>query len=206
VKSFPTVGYWLSLVPVLPALREVVGDFCCRVLTEYFGRYRTADRADARDRVDPATLLRFMQVAQEEDPLGRLHRGGLGGVPSFLRGANTGDWGEDTKLEAVPVEGPAVEGDQGVASPPVPTRPATHEVILRNLLQSPVVRQDLGIVRAEPSAIGAARVPVSDVAPPETSPEHLAALAERVTSLERELAELRKPAPRKRTTRPKPTE
>ena len=80
VKSFPTVGYWLSLVPVLPALREALGEFCCRVLTEFFGRYSTADRADARDRVDPATLLRFIQVAQEEDPLGRLRTGGLGGT------------------------------------------------------------------------------------------------------------------------------
>ncbi len=36
VKSFPSVGYWLSLVPVLPALRWLIGKFCCSILPDLF--------------------------------------------------------------------------------------------------------------------------------------------------------------------------
>ncbi|MFC5175302.1 DUF6519 domain-containing protein [Nocardioides taihuensis] len=222
VKSFPTVGYWLSLVPVLPALRQVLGDFCCRVLTEYFGRYSTADRADARDRVDPARLLRFLQVAQDEDPLGRWRGSGLGSATSFLRGANSGDWGEESTPAAAPpdVQPGVEEAPTTPGAAPVFTRPATHEVILRNLLQSPVIREDLGIVRAQPAITGTERTLATGevsrgvalrrtVAPdtaPDTSPEHLAALTERVSSLEQQIAALTKPAPKKRATRSKPTE
>jgi hypothetical protein len=37
VKSFPTVGYWLSLVPIVPLLHFVVEKFCCAALPEHFG-------------------------------------------------------------------------------------------------------------------------------------------------------------------------
>jgi len=37
VKSFPTVGYWMSLVPIVPLLHWVAEKFCCSVLPEYFG-------------------------------------------------------------------------------------------------------------------------------------------------------------------------
>jgi hypothetical protein len=32
VKSFPTYSYWLSTVPVLPALKQVFEKFCCFVV------------------------------------------------------------------------------------------------------------------------------------------------------------------------------
>jgi DNA-binding beta-propeller fold protein YncE len=37
VKSFPTVGYWLSPVPIVPLLHWVVEKFCCAALAEHFG-------------------------------------------------------------------------------------------------------------------------------------------------------------------------
>jgi hypothetical protein len=37
VKSFPTVGYWLSLVPIVPLLHWVAEKFCCAALPEQFG-------------------------------------------------------------------------------------------------------------------------------------------------------------------------
>jgi hypothetical protein len=40
VKSFPTVGYWMSLVPVMPLLRRWVEQLCCMILPELFGRYQ----------------------------------------------------------------------------------------------------------------------------------------------------------------------
>jgi hypothetical protein len=39
VKTFPTVGYWLSVVPVLPLLRELGTMFCCALLPDLFGRF-----------------------------------------------------------------------------------------------------------------------------------------------------------------------
>ena len=43
VKSFPAVGHWLSLVPVLPFLDLLVELFCCWVMPDTFGRYAAAD-------------------------------------------------------------------------------------------------------------------------------------------------------------------
>jgi hypothetical protein len=37
VKSFPTVGYWLSLIPILPLLHMFVEKICCMALPERFG-------------------------------------------------------------------------------------------------------------------------------------------------------------------------
>jgi hypothetical protein len=37
VKSFPTIGHWLSLVPIVPLLHWVVEKICCTALPEYFG-------------------------------------------------------------------------------------------------------------------------------------------------------------------------
>jgi hypothetical protein len=41
VKSFPTMGYWLSLVPVAPVISWAVEQFCCMVLPDLFGRVAT---------------------------------------------------------------------------------------------------------------------------------------------------------------------
>jgi hypothetical protein len=36
VGSFPTWGYWLSLVPIIPLLHRVIEEFCCMVLPDIF--------------------------------------------------------------------------------------------------------------------------------------------------------------------------
>jgi hypothetical protein len=38
VKSFPTVTYWLSLVPILPLINRAVEQVCCAVLPSFFAR------------------------------------------------------------------------------------------------------------------------------------------------------------------------
>jgi hypothetical protein len=40
VKSFPTVEYWLSLVPVIPLVSRAVEAFCCAVLPDIFSRLK----------------------------------------------------------------------------------------------------------------------------------------------------------------------
>ncbi|HEY3163379.1 MAG TPA: DUF6519 domain-containing protein [Candidatus Limnocylindrales bacterium] len=44
VKSFPTIDYWLSVVPVMPLVQRVVEEFCCMVLPDLFGRYEPPER------------------------------------------------------------------------------------------------------------------------------------------------------------------
>jgi hypothetical protein len=41
VKSFPTVGYWLSIVPLAPFIKQAITKFCCAILPDLFGRYQT---------------------------------------------------------------------------------------------------------------------------------------------------------------------
>jgi hypothetical protein len=38
VKSFPTVGYWLSLIPVIPLVKVLIQSFCCSDLASAFSR------------------------------------------------------------------------------------------------------------------------------------------------------------------------
>jgi hypothetical protein len=216
VKSFPTVDYWLSLVPVLPMLREAIAEFCCKVLTDSFGRYSAVGRADQNDRLNAARMLQFLRVVQDEDPVSRLRALNLGGFSSFLKGANTGDWGTAPAAEPAPApapQQPEQPGGGAIVGPPVLTAPATHELILRNLLRNPVVTEDLSVVRAQPVVAEAGVAPVTEAVarpvaqpvaqPMAGSPEHLEALVARVASLETQLAALDKPVARtRRTTRP----
>ena len=40
VKSFPTIEYWLSLVPILPLIDRAIQEFCCVTLPDLLGRFR----------------------------------------------------------------------------------------------------------------------------------------------------------------------
>ncbi|MFP5261565.1 MAG: DUF6519 domain-containing protein [Blastocatellia bacterium] len=39
VKSFPTVEYWLSLVPIIPLISKAVEQFCCAALPSFFAKF-----------------------------------------------------------------------------------------------------------------------------------------------------------------------
>jgi hypothetical protein len=108
VKSFPTVGYWLSMVPVLPFLRDVIGRVCCAVLPEYFGKYDTAGHDQASDRVPAEAILRLLGLAQEEDPLSALRkrRQNLRSASSL---ALAGQWTEANNLLGFGRREPAVQ-------------------------------------------------------------------------------------------------
>ena len=40
VKTFPTVEYWFSMVPIIPLIKNLVGRFCCAILPDLFGDRR----------------------------------------------------------------------------------------------------------------------------------------------------------------------
>jgi hypothetical protein len=76
VKSFPTMGYWLSLVPVQPLIARAVEIFCCTVLPEFFSRVSVPGSGQAADvgddRLSMTSLLRLIEVAQTNDLLGSI--------------------------------------------------------------------------------------------------------------------------------------
>jgi hypothetical protein len=194
VKSFPTVGYWLSLVPVLPALGQAVARACCELLPELFGRYSTPNDEDARDRFDAMRLLQLLETAQGEDPLTRLRNVSLDGLPAFLRGANEGVWEDGSAVVradgTVPAGGTTARG------------PSPAETVLRNLLSNPAVRQDIS--HAVDDRSQGDRPSGSPPSPSTAAVDagQLQALLDRVETLESELAALKRPpAPR---TRKKP--
>jgi hypothetical protein len=47
VKSFPTVGYWLSIIPILPILHMIVEKVCCAALPEFFGSRKAPEPSAA---------------------------------------------------------------------------------------------------------------------------------------------------------------
>ncbi|HLM55860.1 MAG TPA: DUF6519 domain-containing protein [Pyrinomonadaceae bacterium] len=56
VKSFPTVEYWLSAVPVLPLVGKAVEKLCCAVLPEWFGRYTASKTVQSPNVLTSAML------------------------------------------------------------------------------------------------------------------------------------------------------
>jgi predicted flap endonuclease-1-like 5' DNA nuclease len=39
VKSFPTMEYWFSLIPIAPLVKSAIAKLCCAVLPDFFGQY-----------------------------------------------------------------------------------------------------------------------------------------------------------------------
>lgn len=66
VKSFPAIGHWLSLVPVLPFLDLLVELFCCWVMPDTFGRYAVAD-FDESSSQSPEVRFRIGRVREGTD-------------------------------------------------------------------------------------------------------------------------------------------
>jgi hypothetical protein len=58
VHTFPTVEYWMSIVPILPALKTLVEKVCCSVIAGSAGKLAAALTAAAKGDLFPATALR----------------------------------------------------------------------------------------------------------------------------------------------------
>jgi hypothetical protein len=117
VKSFPTVEYWLSVVPVIPLVREAVAKFCCAVLPDLFGRIDApqgnvvGNMAADENRLKATHLQRGVSFGQGLDlSAARRTFGGRADVLKTL----TGDW-----LAARPAPAP----------PAVAPQPALNQVV-----------------------------------------------------------------------------
>jgi uncharacterized coiled-coil protein SlyX len=75
VKSFPTVGYWLSLIPIQPLIARAIEIFCCTVLPETISKFSAAGSDSTtvgNDLLSVSTLLRLIETAQSRDLLASL--------------------------------------------------------------------------------------------------------------------------------------
>ncbi len=64
VKSFPTYGYWLSIVPILPIVKWLIERFCCAVLPDYFRNYQAGEKAGSIDRLSSDQMISAKNFAQ----------------------------------------------------------------------------------------------------------------------------------------------
>ena len=65
VKSFPTYGYWLSIVPILPIMKWLIERFCCAVLPDYFRNYQAGQKAGATDRLSSEQMVSAKSFIQK---------------------------------------------------------------------------------------------------------------------------------------------
>ncbi len=119
VKSFPTIGYWLSLVPIAPFISRAVEMFCCSVLPGAFGRFNAPNpqpQFGGPNRVTGATVRKNVQFYQQTDirsaiyeRMGKLRLGGT--LASDMLRSVVGK--TDTRTSVAPAP-PAVSRDEVV--------------------------------------------------------------------------------------------
>lgn len=80
VKTFPTVEYWLSAVPIIPLVSKAVEVFCCAVLPNFFGRFKarrpqvTENGAQfSQNRVKGEQIRGGVKIARETDFRGTIN-------------------------------------------------------------------------------------------------------------------------------------
>jgi hypothetical protein len=78
VKSFPTLGYWLSVVPILPMFGWLIRELCCMVLPEIGARYKapayspTVAPGATKDPSWASVLQQALANSQGQDFMSRL--------------------------------------------------------------------------------------------------------------------------------------
>jgi hypothetical protein len=73
VKSFPTVDYWMSILPVLPLLKWSVERFCCAVLPDLAAKFvKPAPPEALTHRVQSRTARKAVQTYQRADIKGEV--------------------------------------------------------------------------------------------------------------------------------------
>ena len=76
VKSFPTVGYWMSLIPIVPMIKSTMEKICCSALPDYFAGL-SAPQPSAAIKSDPTQNSYIVKT-----PAKTVH-GAIGTVQNF---------------------------------------------------------------------------------------------------------------------------
>ena len=116
VKSFPTVEYWLSLVPVIPLVGKFVEKFCCTILPEFFtGKYKASAAAakasaPSQNKVSSEAMFKIANVLQQTS-FGNMFGDSLKKF-GWLGGQLIGDWFECAfQRQNLPSGEPGQEGE-----------------------------------------------------------------------------------------------
>lgn len=67
VHSFPAVEYWMSIIPVLPALKKLVADSCCYLFPQLFKTFNAPDATKRGDLVYSSQALNGLGFARGLD-------------------------------------------------------------------------------------------------------------------------------------------
>lgn len=141
VKSFPTVGYWMSIIPIMPLLDRLIERFCCLVLPEIFGRYSVAAFSDE---FLPGTGARV-----KVSPI----RGGVTRFQATDVGSRAGEVRDRTRLAS----GAALAG----LVTRIPEQPLDPSLRIRNIVNLPadevetrLSERGLDVRRAPPELLG----------------------------------------------------
>jgi hypothetical protein len=67
VKTFPTVEYWLSVIPIIPLVREVVRKFCCSILPDLFAKFSAPQGQVTNNLAAQPNRLKGVQMQQAVD-------------------------------------------------------------------------------------------------------------------------------------------
>jgi DNA-binding beta-propeller fold protein YncE len=234
VKSFPTIGYWLSVIPVAPLLKLWFSRIACAVLPEYFSGLSVRDGSEASDRVSIAQLQQLIGWAQASDVLGRVRevrqRNAIfrGAAQLALRRAEPapppvgGRRILSSDIVGQPTDNVAANlANRGVMIRREPFKPRIGMDAIRNVaglfreaqpgdeitlfdedgtVRYFAVSKSPGVLTEPPSPMTPSTVAAAEEAAPDTGAAALN-LAERVTALEQELANLRAQLQRRRQPR-----
>ena len=72
VKCFPTVGYWLSAIPLLPFAKEWLAKIACSVLPEFMSRLSVNDSSDSADRFSAQQIQQLLNWVQSANLLDKV--------------------------------------------------------------------------------------------------------------------------------------
>ena len=68
LKTLPGIGYWLSIVPIIPLLDRAIATFCCTVLPRFFAKVKAPQAtAGAGNRVKSARVRKGVTTTQTVD-------------------------------------------------------------------------------------------------------------------------------------------
>jgi len=98
VKSFPTVGYWLSIVPIMPFIDKAIELFCCTILPDFFSRQTTPKPTAYKAQVKGVQILNAMDAVRKTN-LRQVFQQQIGQI-SLARNV-TGDWAGTAFTEPV---------------------------------------------------------------------------------------------------------
>jgi hypothetical protein len=68
LKTLPGIGYWLSIVPIIPLLDRAIAAFCCSVLPRFFAKVKAPEaKTGAANRVKSAHVRKGVTTTQTVD-------------------------------------------------------------------------------------------------------------------------------------------